>query len=1018
MKPIRLTMTAFGPYAGTEVVDFSALEASIFGIYGETGVGKTTVFDGISFALFGQSSGAERAPEDMVCHHDHAKEITKVELVFDLGEDRYVIRRIPVQQRAALRGSGTTTQAHEAYLFRATGMKLEKISEDNPGEVLAEKKVGLVDAQVEELLGYNAKQFRQIILLPQGDFRRILTASSDERSPILKQLFDVGLYETFAAQIKARAATLYRQISDEKIRRSTLLDDQSEDQLSRAIQSMIGQIAVLDTTIETETRALEKRQKGLSAGEALAEKFKALATAREEDSELQAEGETIDAVRIRLKQARAAQHVLVSEAALQTARDENAIAATREHEARNNLNSATDAITRARETLSRTHMQKEGREGAQARVSELQRQQVTLDQSKALLEELNAAKLTSQTAEEAKAAADQKNVEAQQALSALRDLQKQHPQHIRALQEATTAMSALDAESQALDQFETAVLKRDRQSKEVDRLSIQHDEALEQLEAAKAAFEHAEQDLTEIQALHVARKLKPGEPCPACGALNHPNPAGGDPERRGRHDEFERAGKILRSAENDELEARTTLAAAKAALVERQNEVDALERPKRDRAALAPILLAVREKKTALEADNRFADLEGKISFAEAFASDATQALENAQSTVSDAKGVEVRAQTAYDTTLKGVPDELRPVNALSEALSAAIAKRDQLAADHEAAVTDEKDAAVVFSAAEEAAKIAQNGVAKTSEGLKKAQGEFFGQLEKVGLNEEAFQAAKNDVAQYSVLEAQISDYENRVAAITARLRGLTEDIGDQPTPDLTLLTKARNEARAALEQSRDAQSRLKNELDGRQQVLGQVQRLTTQINDLEKEYGPVGGLSDLVNGNNDRKVRLPDFAIAAMFDEVLLAANHRLGPMTDGRYQLMRPEVTGDGRQKQGLEISVFDGNTEKSRPTKTLSGGEGFQASLALALGLSDVVQRNSGGIKLDAIFIDEGFGTLDEDTLNTALETLYDLTNDMRSVGLISHTEQVKTMITEGFAIEITPTGSHIHPRRNAS
>jgi exonuclease SbcC len=579
-------------------------------------------------------------------------------------------------------------------------------------------------------------------------------------------------------------------------------------------------------------------------------------------------------------------------------------------------------------------------------------------------------------------------------------------------------MSALDAESQALDQFETAVLKRDRQSKEVDRLSIQHDEALEQLEAAKAAFEHAEQDLTEIQALHIARKLKPGEPCPACGALNHPDPASGDPERRGRHDEFERAGKILRSAENDELEARTTLAAAKATLVERQNEVDALERPKRDRVALAPILLAAREEKTALEADNRFADLEGEISSAEAFASNAAQALENAKSAESDAKGVEVRAQTAYDTTLKGVPDELRPVNALSEALSAAIAKHDELAADHEAAVADEKDAAVVFSAAEEAAKIAQNGVAKTSEGLKKAQGEFFGQLEKVGLSEEAFQAAKDDVAQYSVLEAQISDYENRVAAITARLRGLTEDIGDQPTPDLSLLTKARNEARAALEQSRDAQSRLKNELDGRQQVLGQVQRLTTQINDLEKEYGPVGGLSDLVNGNNDRKVRLPDFAIAAMFDEVLLAANHRLGPMTEGRYQLMRPEVTGGGRQKQGLEISVFDGNTEKSRPTKTLSGGEGFQASLALALGLSDVVQRNSGGIKLDAIFIDEGFGTLDEDTLNTALETLYDLTNDMRSVGLISHTEQVKTMITEGFDIEITPTGSHIHPRRNAA
>ena len=200
--------------------------------------------------------------------------------------------------------------------------------------------------------------------------------------------------------------------------------------------------------------------------------------------------------------------------------------------------------------------------------------------------------------------------------------------------------------------------------------------------------------------------------------------------------------------------------------------------------------------------------------------------------------------------------------------------------------------------------------------------------------------------------------------------------------------------------------------------MLQTVEKISANIVSLEERYAPLGEISNLVNGNNERKVRLPDFAIAAMFDQVLFAANLRFGPMSNDRYQLHRPEEVAGGVSKRGLDIAVHDANTEKSRSTKTLSGGEGFQASLALALGLSDVVQQNSGGIKLDAIFIDEGFGTLDDETLNTALETLHSLTNEMRVVGLISHTEQVKTLITAGFDIEVTPTGSHIHSRAEAA
>ena len=1019
MRPLRLTMTAFGPYAGTEVVDFTeALDAGIFGIYGETGAGKTTIFDGISFALFGQSSGAERTAEDMVCHHAHATDVTRVELVFDLGNERYVVRRIPSQQRAARKGSGTASQAHEAYLFRATGLSLVDIADDSPGEVLAEKRVSRVDARIEELLGYNAAQFRQIVLLPQGDFRKILTATNDERSPILKRLFDVRLYESLVDRIKRDAAALHRQISEERVRRDTHLGERSEEELAEAIRTMKEEVAALDATLKSEVAALAQCQKALSAGESLAEKYQALTSARQEATSLLSEGDAVKEVESRLAKARAAQSVLVAEAAMRTSGKEASAAQGRHATAQEAFASAQSALSLAKEALQRTSLQKDDRDAAHAKVLELERFERTLGQSRTLLADLNAALTAAKSAAERQAVAEQDTTHAAQALAKLRSLQKEEPAHARALQEAGNALTALEREAEALSRFEIAQSRRDRQASQVDRLQAEHEARNARLEVCKTALGRAEQDLTDIQALHVARKLRLGEPCPACGSPDHPDPATGDPERRGRHDQFEQATGNLRAAERDEVAAKTALAAAKSNLAERQTELDALERPERDRGSLDPVLAEAREKKAALAADDRFADLEDKVAEAEAAAEEATRHHERARQALLKSKDAETRAQTSYDTLLREVPENWRQGDALASTLTAAVAARDELSSAHDAAVNGEKEAAVALGAAEEGAASAAASADRTAQAFSEAQAEYAEQLGKTGLDEAGFQLAKADVAQSDALEEQISSFNERVAANKAQLERLEQEIGDRSPPDIEALTAARDAAQLKLETSQQTQTRLKRDLEARLDTQRKVGALSARIAALEEEYGPLGGLADLVNGNNDRKVRLPDFAIAAMFDEVLVAANQRLGPMTGGRFQLLRPEDAGGGRQKRGLDIAVFDANTETSRPTKTLSGGEGFQASLALALGLSDVVQQNSGGIKLDAIFIDEGFGTLDEDTLNTALETLYELTNDKRSVGLISHTEQVKSMITEGFDIEVTPSGSHVHTRRSAS
>ena len=349
--------------------------------------------------------------------------------------------------------------------------------------------------------------------------------------------------------------------------------------------------------------------------------------------------------------------------------------------------------------------------------------------------------------------------------------------------------------------------------------------------------------------------------------------------------------------------------------------------------------------------------------------------------------------------------------------LQTAKAEKDRLEQDRADVANAEKAAALVLASSQEAQRNAITNLAGAQTASTEAATAYSQSLEASKLSAGDFQTAKSDIEHLGELEASIQIHTNKVASNADRLLRLSNEIGEQERPDLDTLQAIAAACTDKLEIGRTEQTRLSTELERKNSVFASVAKLSVKIGELEKKYEPLGEISNLVSGENDLKVRLPDFAIAAMFDEILDATNLRLGPMTNQRYQLHRPVETTGGRTKRGLDIAVFDSNTEKSRSTTSLSGGEGFQASLALALGLSDVVQQNSGGIKLDAIFIDEGFGTLDQETLETALDTLCSLTSEMRAVGLISHTEQVKSLIRAGFDIVVTPSGSHIHARSEA-
>lgn len=1015
MRPLRLTLTGFGPYAGTEVVDFrAAMDAGVFGIYGDTGAGKTSIFDGIAFALFGQSSGAERSSDDMISHHADPKQLTRVELVFDLGEKRYVVQRIPKQERAASRGDGITAQAQEAYLFDATGLSLEDITDDTSGDVLAEKRITVVDPKIRELLGYDAAQFRQIVLLPQGAFREILTADSDQRSPILKRLFDVSLYEGFANRAKIKANGMRQEIREERVRRDERLDGSSMVDLETDIAARAGAITDLDEALVKKEFENSAQQRNLQIAEALMEKFAALVDAKNDTANFKTEEDSIKQNKGRVKKARAAQSVLPAEALRDRTQRDQVEAVKQKGIADSSLEASVGKHEAAKAALTLSAERQSQRDQASTKVQKLERWRSVLGKASTLQQPVADAKQNFDTAVELETDAKLKMEQAGSSLKSFLDLQGEHPKHEKALSDARALLVALEQEAKFAGRYEAALLSKNQQGDHLEKLQKSHEAALEHVAVQQAEFQDAETELTDIQAVHIARKLEEGEACPACGSTDHPAPATGNPERLGRHEKFETAERELGEAQEGERTIRGELSSATTILADRQGALDAFDVPERGQDVLVPLLAEAGEHKTNLENDTRFNGLNERLAEIQVQAGDAKTLYEQTQRDSIARKEDLSKAQTTLETTLTDVPQEWRDTSRLNEAVQSAQSERDELLRSHQLTIDAEKGAAIDLASAQEAQKNADKALVESNTGYEEANTTFVEKLGTSELDDETFASAKGDVEQLEDLENSIRTYEQGVAANIDRINRLNEEIGDKAQPDLAALKLAAQTGFEQLKTSREEKTRLQTELDAKNVVLAAVKKLSEKITGLEDRFKPLGVISDLVNGDNDLKIRLPDFAIAAMFDDILGAANLRLGPMTNHRYQLHRPVENTGGHSKRGLDIAVFDSNTERSRSTKSLSGGEGFQASLALALGLSDVVQQNGGGIKLEAIFIDEGFGTLDEETLNTALDTLCSLTGEMRAVGLISHTEQVKALITEGFDIEVTPSGSHIHAR----
>ncbi|AKM12243.1 AAA family ATPase [Croceicoccus naphthovorans] len=1022
MRPVKLIISAFGPYGGVETIDFrEATDAGLFGIYGPTGSGKSSIFSAIAFALFGEGAKEEQGIGTM--RSDFAPEalLTEVSLQFELGEKRYFVRRIPDQTRPKSRGEGQTMQAHAAWLFDVSEIAVDDVGPDCCGTPIAERKVSDVVRHIEELLGYGAQQFRQIVLLPQGRFERFLVSNSKDRLEILRELFDVSLYRRLTEKLKADAAEVRREIEDGYRLNGQRLHAEgfaSSDELGAGIASALERYELSRLTVAETTAALNAANSAFAAAQAQERLFGEVDAADAALKVLEGEITEFETRRARKSKAELARRMADLDNSLADARTRHAAAETALANAAGEATRARGAALAATAKLDDLRSREHELDGLARKIDELDRhKQVLVDSS-------------------------ERHRQHENALSALNGAKQVHEQAACNHQKAEQSFDE-KSDSHAVAQRNTVerqrlIGERDKLKRELDSANahLRASEAAEQAQAdleaastaaldAQARHRSAEEDETarehefiSAQASILAERLEDGMPCPVCGAGDHPQPAQGAGDAALLEKAWRGAQSASIAAAKLDREAQSRVSSATATLEARRATISDLPAPRR---GIDEIDTDYRLAVDAIEELGEVADvtlLAKEVEELRERKLTTTAKLQQANSALSEATTAEAVARQAYTDRIASVPEELRDPAALQAAIEATTGELDlRKKAITDAIAQQQSDQAAQIKA-EAAKQSAQVSLKDCADDIARKQAGFESRLVELDISEAVYRSAIPDIELIGELEETIAKFDKELAGARGRLSAARNAVGSAQRPSLEPFRLNCVQAQAAADEA------ARNSAGARQKHQSLIDLQTSladelkNLQDLEQSSGSLRGLAEAFDGQNELRTTLETFAIGAMFDQVLEAANLRLDPMTGGRYRFERDTVSVGGRSKRGLDVRVHDIETGRAREIITLSGGETFIAALSLALGLSDIVEMTNGAIRLDTIFIDEGFGSLDTEndagTLDQVLQVLQNIVGERRAVGLISHVPLVQQAVPNGFTVHKGVNGSQIEVR----
>ena len=918
MRPLRLTLSAFGPYAAQTTLDLEKLgKGGLYLITGDTGAGKTTLFDAITYALYDHSSSGIREGSMLRCKYADGKTPTFVELEFEVHGVRYMVRRNPEYQRPKARGEGMTTEKADATLT---------YPDDRPPVTKAKD----VTAAVQEIIGLDYNQFSQIVLIAQGQFTKLLNASTEERSRIFRKLFRTQRYAQLQERLQAEASALNQQRTAQNAKLDSLLGGlqfSPEDPDAEALRALCAQtvpetaLALLDALTARQAAALEE------AGTALQ------ATESQLDTVQQQLGAAAQAQRLAQQLAARQAELAAAKPALDAARAE----ADRHAGDAAQLDALTAQVTQAQSALA-----------AYDALDTLCRQQI---------EARDAAQLAAAQAQKRRTQLDSLNA----GLSAAES-------QLAALADAGTRLLALQNRSAQLTQRGEALAKLEQRLADCQRQAKAAHKAQENYRAAAAAQDKArarqntlERAFLDAQAGLLAESLVEGAPCPVCGSTHHP------------------ARALLPHTAPTQAQLETARQAAAAA--DRQAQTAS--------AAAQSALAAANEAKTSLRRDaetllpERFTAPEGTVPLTFALMTNVL-AEETAALQTEQADCIAQCRQADADCRRKAQLEADRQAKT-----------RQRPTLEQSAAEADRSAAAQNASADALEGQIAERRAALPYPRRADAQAA----LDKLEADRRTLRTGM-DTAQRKLKQA-----EQTVAAAEAAVEALTA----QQTAAQKELPTQQTELTAARETLRSREKQLSAQLLPNRKTAAQYRAAAEARQTLESRWQWISALAATAGGTltSKQKIKLEAYIQMNYLDRILRHANTRLMQMTAGQYELERIGAENQ-RSQSGLDLGIIDHYNGTRRSVKTLSGGESFKASLALALGLSDEVQSAAGGIRLDTLFLDEGFGSLDDESLEQAMRVLAGLTEGDRLVGIISHVGALKDRIDRQVVVRKARTG----------
>ena len=1013
MKPLSLSMSAFGPFASTQTIDFTELGNNpLFLINGPTGAGKTTLLDGICFALYGKTTGNEREGSQMRCDMADDSLLTEVTFSFQLGSTSYRIRRVPEQERLKKSGDGSTVQKSEAQLYR--------IAPDGSETLIVASKVSDATAEIEALTGLDVEQFRQVMVLPQGKFRELLMADSKAREQIFSQLFQTHIYKRIEDTLKAKAADIRALVKEQRARRDGILqtaaltsDDELAAEFSRIEPEFAAATAAKEQSVAAHLAALKQRD---SAQQLFAE-FTRLEELQAEASRLNEQQAHIATQTTRLEVAKQALWVKPLLDNALSREQEASVAAVQRDSAQSTLDAAKLALahaeTAAQEIIPLEHKQREVEQqnshlsALVPQLAEFASLEQALTQAKEILQHT---KLQGQESKTALATLVEQRCHCENQLPALQSQSEQQLATAQALQQHRHML-------EQFKQWQQICAKVAHTQGILEQVGSQGKALNTQYQTASTAYKSLQLKWFQGQAAILARELKPHEPCPVCGSSAHPHPAVS-------HEDLP-TDLQLQAAQDAEALALDNLNKARAEYRGLQKQLEAQQQQANDLATVLgdkvelsleshsqTLERLMQQAKQADSAAQALQQLQQQIKTLQQQESTLTQQLELERERYREQEGKVERLSGQFAEKALRIPEEYRTLEVLNQAIANNQQQLEQIKRQIDALRIAQQQATQQSVAAQTTLSAAIERCNATADLQAQAQQTLLTALDNAGfIDRDALREALLTDEQMQALAEGIEAYHRQCALNQSQLTQLTTKLSESTSPDLDALEALLTERLAQLKTAEELWSQLNTRLTLLNNTQTQLAVVDQKAKSLEDEYAVIGTLADVANGNTGNKISLQRFVLSVLLDDVLLAATQRLHLMSKGRYRLLRKEDRAKGNKASGLELEVEDAYTSKVRPVATLSGGESFMAALSMALGLSDVVQAYAGGIKLDTLFIDEGFGSLDQDSLELAIRTLMDLQSAGRMIGVISHVSEMKEQIGTRIDILKTSHGSEI-------